>query len=151
MDAVNDRFGRRNWVFWAVVCGLAALAAVPSAVLVSSYERYRRFVTGFQPRALRPRPTSWMPQHGALETGRLHFVSFRLEPPRAHSVDLVGDFNRWKPGTLPLRKDGRRWEIVVPLRPGFYKYRFLVDGRPELDPRAQKAPGDPTSSWRKVP
>jgi 1,4-alpha-glucan branching enzyme len=57
--------------------------------------------------------------------------------PDAKSVRLVGDFNDWDIATLPMQRqpDGC-WFVQVMLTHGHHRYVFLVDGEPELDPRA---------------
>lgn len=64
-------------------------------------------------------------------------VNFYCAAPAARSVCLVGDFNCWNPASLPMtrRVDGW-WFRQVPLTHGCHLYRFLVDGKPMLDPRA---------------
>ena len=64
-------------------------------------------------------------------------VNFYCAPLKAKSVTLAGDFNDWDPTSLPMerRVDGW-WFLQVPLTHGHHQYRFLVDGRPMLDPRA---------------
>lgn len=64
-------------------------------------------------------------------------VNFYFDAPKAHAVNLVGDFNGWSPTTHPLerRVDGW-WFIQVPFTHGHHQYRFLVDGKPMLDPHA---------------
>ena len=64
-------------------------------------------------------------------------VNFYFSKPNAKSVNLVGDFNDWNPGSLPMerRVDGW-WFIQVPLTHGHHPYVFLVDGEPMLDPKA---------------
>ena len=71
-------------------------------------------------------------------------VRFTLTAPSATTVSIVGDFNGWNEGSLPMRRsaDGRTWEIEVPLAPGRYAYSFIVDGRLERDPQAPLAAGD---------
>ena len=56
--------------------------------------------------------------------------------PQATSVSVVGDFNQWKPGTHPLRKqvDGS-WQGTVSLTHGHHRYAFLVDGTLTMDPK----------------
>jgi Carbohydrate-binding module 48 (Isoamylase N-terminal domain) len=73
-------------------------------------------------------------------------VRFTLIAPRAVRVSIVGDFNRWDPAALPLRRsaDGRTWEVEVALRPGRYSYSFVVDGRLARDP---SAPEDGTDDF----
>jgi len=64
-------------------------------------------------------------------------VNFYCAAPSAKSVCIVGDFNEWDPTSHPMeqRVDGW-WFTQVSLTHGHHKYRFLVDGKPRLDPRA---------------
>jgi 1,4-alpha-glucan branching enzyme len=65
-------------------------------------------------------------------------VNFACVAPHAKQVTLAGDFNDWDPDALPLKRqpDGS-WTGQVTLGHGHHHYRFLVDGKPVLDPRAQ--------------
>ena len=55
----------------------------------------------------------------------------------AKSVRLVGDFNDWDITSLPMQRQPDGWWFVqIPLTHGHHQYVFLVDGEPELDPRA---------------
>jgi hypothetical protein len=72
-------------------------------------------------------------------------VPFVLYAPGARSVALVGDFNGWDRSATPLRPAGSAgaWVVSVPLRPGRYRYAFLIDGaRWQPDPTAPRAPDD---------
>ena len=62
-------------------------------------------------------------------------VKFYCAAPRAGSVALAGDFNRWHPLPMQQLVDGW-WFAQVDLRHGHHRYRFLVDGNPVLDPQA---------------
>jgi 1,4-alpha-glucan branching enzyme len=64
-------------------------------------------------------------------------VNFYCAAPKAKSVYLAGDFNEWDSSSLSMerRVDGW-WFLQVPLTHGYHQYRFLVDGRPRLDPHA---------------
>ena len=55
--------------------------------------------------------------------------TFQLIEPAAEDVLLVGDFTNWEENPILLKRerDGI-WKAVVPLRPGNYEYRFIVDG-----------------------
>ena len=57
-------------------------------------------------------------------------VRFRYRTPKARSVSLVGDWNGWSVERNPLRGPfkGGVWEITVPLKPGIWRYAFVVDG-----------------------
>jgi 5'-AMP-activated protein kinase regulatory gamma subunit len=50
-------------------------------------------------------------------------------------VCLVGDFNKWKPE--PMAKSGNGFSASVKLEPGFYRYKFVVDGVWKVDPSAK--------------
>ena len=62
-------------------------------------------------------------------------VNFYCAAPAAKQVALVGDFNHWHP--LPMRRSVDGWWLAqVQLCHGHHQYRFLVDGKPMLDPHA---------------
>jgi predicted ribosomally synthesized peptide with SipW-like signal peptide len=79
-------------------------------------------------------------------------VKFTYHAPAASAVAIVGDFNRWRPGGLPLRHsaDGKSWEIEIPLAPGRYVYSFLVDGKLARDPGAPQVRDDDFGSPNSV-
>ena len=88
----------------------------------------------------------------ATNVGEVLPVRFTLVAPGAAQVSLVGDFNRWDPVTLPLRRgaDGRTWEVEVRLPPGRYGYSFVVDGRLARDPTAPQDVADEYGSPNSV-
>jgi 1,4-alpha-glucan branching enzyme len=60
---------------------------------------------------------------------------FTLVAPDAESVLLAGDFTDWHQRPLALKKDKSGiWKRTVTLPPGFYQYRFIVDGEWRDDP-----------------
>ncbi|MFO0754291.1 MAG: hypothetical protein U0411_13335 [Thermodesulfovibrionales bacterium] len=65
-------------------------------------------------------------------------VTFTFHAPRARTVSIAGDFNRWsdEQGAMKRGPDGL-WAIEIPLPPGTYQYMFVVDGKAWVpDPRA---------------
>ncbi len=64
-------------------------------------------------------------------------VNFVCVAPGARQVQLTGDFNNWSLDSHPMVKqpDGA-WFLQVQLRHGHHQYRFVVDGKPTLDPKA---------------
>jgi len=68
-------------------------------------------------------------------------VPFVLTAANAVRISIVGDFNDWDPAATPLQRvDGQGWWVVVNLRPGRYRYSFVVDGtRWIADPSAPRA------------
>jgi hypothetical protein len=64
-------------------------------------------------------------------------TEFKLEAPLAVSVKLVADFTDWEKYPLDMVKaEGGVWSIFVPLSPGVYAYRFIVDGEWCDDPHS---------------
>jgi len=70
-------------------------------------------------------------------------VSFSFVAPDASQVHLTGDFNDWDPAAHPMKRqtDGA-WLLQLPLNDGDHHYRFLVDGKPVLDPDADRTARD---------
>ena len=74
-------------------------------------------------------------------TGRLsahnshRSANFFCNAPAAHLVQIVGDFNHWIAVPMQRRPDGW-WHIQLLLCHGHHQYRFVVDGKPVLDPAA---------------
>jgi hypothetical protein len=68
-------------------------------------------------------------------------VEFVLRTAADSAVALVGDFNDWDPAATPLRPaSDSLWSVIIPLRPGRYRYTFIVDGtRWHRDPSAPRA------------
>jgi len=63
-------------------------------------------------------------------------VLFSYYDPVAKSVQLVGDFSSWKPvkDIMVQEKANKVWKGIVPLKPGKYQYKFIVDGEWRIDP-----------------
>lgn len=76
-------------------------------------------------------------------------VTFALAAPAAAQVALIGDFNDWSPEASPLRRDDHQWSVTLKLKPGRYRYSFVVDGSSwQADPGTPPAEDDfgtPTS------
>lgn len=64
----------------------------------------------------------------AINKDRSRRAEFHLIAPFARSVELAADFTKWKTFPLDLiNSEGGIWYAVVPLKPGQYAYRFIVD------------------------
>jgi len=63
--------------------------------------------------------------------------TFKLEAPSAGAVLLAGDFTGWETEPIKMKRDRTGlWTTTVPLDPGAYHYRFMVDGQWADDPQA---------------
>jgi hypothetical protein len=66
----------------------------------------------------------------------LKVQTFSIQAPEAKNVFVVGDFNGWKvddESRLEIMPDGR-WEKRIAMKPGNYKYKFIIDGEWRHDP-----------------
>jgi 1,4-alpha-glucan branching enzyme len=76
---------------------------------------------------------------------------FRLRAPDARVVKLAACFTGWEqtPVNLTLFADGI-WQVVMPLVPGRYSYRFIVDGNWHDDPTCSLWEANPFGSVNAV-
>lgn len=77
-------------------------------------------------------------------------VTFAITAPSVRSIALVGDFTDWRSDRVQLERTGSGlWQATVKLRPGRYRFAYLVDHEQwRADARAAIAPDDfgrPTS------
>lgn len=149
-------FLRHKLAFWALASLVLAITAIPSAILMREARRYHSFLTGSAPGTIRPTKTDFLDRRNEAAPAPdrdLSFVEFRISAAKAQTVELIGDFNGWKTGTIPMRRSGKNWEVMLPLPPGRYRYLFLVDGQPQLDPKNRSDVGadGKTTSLRSVP
>lgn len=97
-----------------------------------------------------PRPSPVVPkarvdQLGAVlqrdAQGTITGTLFRVWAPNAHTVSVIGSFNRWKAeaDTMTADKETGIWAVEIPrARPGD-EYMFLIDGEQERrDPRGRE-------------
>ena len=89
-----------------------------------------------QPKATASRPFSEKMQEVIKEkTRELLDVVFSLRAPEADSVYVTGSFNEWAVDeSYKMSRENGTWNIRLPLRPGTYSYRFIVDGKWLEDP-----------------
>lgn len=58
------------------------------------------------------------------------WVEFRFFRPDAKSVHLVGDFNDWRNGELPMTRDeSGYWLAQLRLPVGEFRFRYCADGQ----------------------
>ena len=67
--------------------------------------------------------------------GFLKTTAFILKAPQAKSVYVTGSFNDWSldENCRMNNKDGL-WTLKLNLKPGVYRYQFIVDGKWQEDP-----------------
>ena len=54
---------------------------------------------------------------------------FACDSDSATAVFLAGSFNDWSQTATPMTRDkGGHWTASLPLAPGRYEYKFVVDG-----------------------
>jgi chromosome partitioning protein len=72
--------------------------------------------------------------------------------PRAHSVQIAGDFNNWQPQQHVMEKvgDTGAWQTQMKLDPGRYRYRLVVDGQWQQDPYNELTELNPFGGFNSV-
>ena len=54
---------------------------------------------------------------------------YLLDPSHSiSSLQLAGDFNNWRPGNYENERRGDSLFVSLPIKPGTYQYKFVVDG-----------------------
>jgi len=82
--------------------------------------------------------------------GRIE-MKFILEAPAARLVRLAADFTQWEKSPLAMtRAENGVWHAVVPLPPGNYSYRFIVDGHWCDDPHSAHKIANPFGTTNSV-
>jgi len=70
-----------------------------------------------------------MSKHVSLRFKDRNLIEFSLFNPDAKFISLVGDFNNWNPENDLLKKDNNGiWRLDKKLRPGIYRYNYVIDG-----------------------
>lgn len=72
-------------------------------------------------------------------------VRFTLYTAEAEKVAIAGSFNNWSKSVDLLSYDEEEgvWEITIPLQPGRYEYRFVIDDKDFIhDPGNQNTVDD---------
>ena len=64
--------------------------------------------------------------------------------PSAKLVQVAGDFNNWVNEAMePTDSQNGVWEKFIPLAPGRYRYKFIVDGDWSIDPKNEVTEPNP--------
>ncbi len=81
----------------------------------------------------------------------IKMVTFSIKKPAAKEIMLAGDFNGWDQKSTPLKKgnDGT-FSLTMPLKPGRYNYKFIIDGNWTADPAATETSGPPYNNSVKI-
>lgn len=79
-------------------------------------------------------------------------VLFATQAPGASNVAIAGDFNNWQPeATLMERNgDGSSFVALLPLPPGRYRYRYVIDGQWKSDPNNEYVESNPFGELNSV-
>jgi hypothetical protein len=146
---IGRRRGARRVRLWLAV-GLASAAAVAGFIVPGAWSTSQRAyetpaTTATIAAAAAATPPSIQNMHMA--AGRAADaapvpVQFVMRSAAAHRVSVVGDFNKWNPGSARMTRSpaGDLWSITIAVAPGRHMYGFMIDDTVfALDPRAPKA------------
>ncbi|OGR73050.1 MAG: hypothetical protein A2179_01065 [Elusimicrobia bacterium GWC2_63_65] len=132
----------RKSLLMAAALAAFALVSVPSVLFNNAIKKYFSFIGHWNTAILKPSRSAAMPPLRGRADRRaeppqpeLRFVKFSVKVAGAREVKIAGDFNKWNAEALLLvKKTGDRWEAMVPLPPGKYRYICRIDGQDVLDP-----------------
>jgi hypothetical protein len=99
-----------------------------------AFDASRKFSRNFSGQRARNASPKKNDDGGAEKSSRSSLIElkpteFHLEAPFAESVKLAADFTEWEKYPLNMmRSEDGVWYTTVPLPPGHYSYRFIVDG-----------------------
>ncbi|MBU2530145.1 MAG: glycogen-binding domain-containing protein [Elusimicrobia bacterium] len=131
----------RKTILMLSALGFLILASVPSVLFHKALKKYFGFLYSWDVAVLKLNKTSKLPTPPLRTTApyevphsELRFVKFSIEMPKASSVKIAADFNKWNPNDLTLVKTGKTWNTIVTLPSGEYKYLYRVDDEFVLDP-----------------
>jgi hypothetical protein len=90
-------------------------------------------------------------EHGMLTKGsKKDTIRFTIRPNgNPKSVQLAGDFNRWKPVQMRKGKNGA-FEVEVLLSADAHQYKFVVDGQWVSDPDTTASVPNPYGTTNSV-
>ena len=79
-------------------------------------------------------------------------VLFVAEAPGARQVHVAGDFNDWSATATPMQRleDGSGFRALLPLGPGRYRYRYVIDGHWNADPHNNMAEQNPFGDMNSI-
>ncbi|MHC4444902.1 MAG: AAA family ATPase [Planctomycetota bacterium] len=79
-------------------------------------------------------------------------IVFTVHAPGASRVSVAGDFNSWSPDATPMIPcgDGEGFRALLPLAPGRYRYRYVVDGNWSKDPHNDYVESNPFGELNSV-
>jgi hypothetical protein len=132
----RTRLARLAWqpriVQWNMV---GALAAATSVAILSGAVSWLVFAPrSAQPSSSRRSAPTAESATAAPASGQSVLVRLVVLQPDARTVQVAGDFNGWNPTQTSLAQlSSGAWAVTLPLEPGRYKYKFVVDGSMWVD------------------
>ena len=75
-------------------------------------------------------------------------IIFSLDRPEAEDVRVTGSWNNWDPEGIKMSKSQKGvWSVTIPLKPGYYTYKFYIDGKWVPDPDVEAKVADGKGGW----
>ena len=132
----NFQFGRGT-ITPPTHAAMPEATAVATMEPISSTDRLFASAPRVQPIAVKSTQQKIEEFYGVKQVGEE--VIFAAKFDNARKVLIAGDFNGWLPISTPMHTNGTpgSWRTTLPLPPGRYRYRFVVDGKWMTDPKNQ--------------
>jgi chromosome partitioning protein len=152
LNKIKENFGEK--VFNTIVhINVKIQESQSMAQTIFSYDKYSRGSKDYfslsreiisKEEAMMSKISQTMKQIVRKKAKELLPTSLVLSSSDAASVFVVGDFNNWSANDdFRLKNDDGVWKCELRLKPGLYKYRFIVDGKWTEDPSNPNAEVNP--------
>lgn len=132
----------RKLLLMSGVLALVALVSVPSVMFHDAVKKYFSFLYAWNLPCFNLSKTNTIPPppqrpKAQLPQPELRFVEFSLKLPKAKTVEITGDFNKWEPQKMSSAGKGE-WKTIMTLPLGEHRYLYRVDGKFMPDPLNSK-------------
>ena len=98
------------------------------------------------PRKPPQKPPTKPPQKPPKKEFRNILFTYRNSRPK--EVYVIGDFNGWRKVDKMKKGKNHTWKLAKKLAPGYYRYKYWVDGRKIRDPNNKRVDANGNSYIR---
>ncbi len=133
----------RKDILLAIALVMFAFISIPGVVFNQAIKKYLTFLNMWSEKPISsikhstgkiPPPRNLF-MRADLKEPELKIITFSLKVKGAKEITLSGDFNKWGKNDIKLvEKSKNRWETLLALPAGKYRYVFFIDGERILDP-----------------
>ena len=76
--------------------------------------------------------------------------TFLYKSEKVNNAIVMGSFNDWSRTALPMEQDGNKFKKTIFLEPKKYEYKFVLDGKEEIDPNNPIYVSNNIGGWNSI-